>query len=71
MAKSKSKSSKSRSLRKSKSGSPNNKYMGYCLRCKKMVIISGAKMSKTSKGQPMVKGKCPKCSTKVNAFVKR
>lgn len=64
------KSPKHSKSRKSK-GSSYSKYIARCLKCKKNVKISGCKISKTVKGQPMVKGKCGVCGTKVNRFVKK
>ena len=75
MAKSRSRSPKrsaKKSPKRSRSCSPSSKQLqGRCLVCRKTVNISGGKMTKTSKGQPMVKGKCPKCGTTVARFVKR
>ena len=48
-----------------------SKMEGRCLKCKKAVVISGCKMTKTSKGQPMCRGTCPKCGTTVTRFVSR
>ena len=63
------KSPKSSKRSKSPKRSPSSK-CAYCLRCKKNVKITGCKVSKTSKGQPMIKGKCSICGTKVNRFIK-
>ena len=63
------KSPKSSKRSKSPKRSPSSK-SAYCLRCKKNVKITGCKVSKTSKGQPMIKGKCSICGTKVNRFIK-
>jgi len=38
---------------------------GYCMKCKKSVVMKDIKMSKTKRGTPMAKGKCPKCATTV------
>lgn len=45
--------------------------IGYCVRCKSKREMTGAVRSKTKRGQPMMKGKCSKCSTKMNRFIKR
>jgi endogenous inhibitor of DNA gyrase (YacG/DUF329 family) len=37
----------------------------YCVKCKKTVTMKDEKMSKTSKGTNMAKGKCPACGTTV------
>jgi hypothetical protein len=75
MAKSHSRSrSRSRSPKRSVTRSAKrcpSKIEGCCLKCKKTVVISGCKMTKTSKGQPMCRGKCPKCGTTVTRFVSR
>lgn len=75
MTKSRSRSPKhssKKSPKRSRSRSPYSKQMqGRCLVCKKTVNISGGKITKTSKGQPMIKGKCPKCGTTVVSFLKR
>ena len=77
MAKSRSRSPKrsakrspKRSVTRSAKRCPS-KIEGRCLKCKKAVVISGCKMTKTSKGQPMCKGKCPKCGTTVTRFVSK
>ena len=38
---------------------------GYCMKCKKTIVMTGVKMSKTKRGMAMAKGKCPKCGTTV------
>ena len=38
---------------------------GRCMKCKKQVVISGGKESKTANGMRMLKGSCPKCNTTV------
>lgn len=43
----------------------------YCVRCKAKREMDGATKTKTKKGQPMMKGKCSKCGTKMCMFVKR
>lgn len=73
MAKSRSRSPKrsaKRSPKRSVKRSPS-KMQGYCVVCGKKVNISGGKMTKTCKGQPMFQGKCPHCGTKVSRFVSR
>jgi len=37
----------------------------YCVKCKKKVQMKDGKETKTSKGTPMMKGKCPDCGTTV------
>jgi hypothetical protein len=47
----------------------NNMAVGYCVKCKKKgVEIVDAKKTTTSKGKPMMKGKCPHCGTTVCTF---
>ena len=68
------KRSAKRSTKRSKSPKGSkcpSKSTAYCLSCRKMMKITGCKLTKSSKGQPMVKGKCEKCGTKVNKFVKK
>ncbi len=48
-----------------------SKSVATCLPCKKQVKIVGCKMSKSKKGQPMVRGKCEKCGRGVSRFVKK
>jgi hypothetical protein len=38
---------------------------GYCVKCKKKVEMKDPIETKTSKGTPMRKGKCPECNTTV------
>jgi len=38
---------------------------GYCVKCKKKVIIKDPKESLTSKGTKIAKGKCPHCGITV------
>lgn len=45
--------------------------IGYCVRCKAKRDMVGAVKTKTKKGQPMMKGKCSKCSCKMAKFVKK
>tara|TARA_Y100000310_G_scaffold201547_1_gene201646 strand:+ start:2212 stop:2358 length:147 start_codon:yes stop_codon:yes gene_type:complete len=43
--------------------------VGYCVKCKKKgVEIQNAQKTTTSKGKPMMKGKCPHCGTTVCTF---
>ena len=37
----------------------------YCVKCKKKVEMKTPQETKTSKGTPMFKGKCPVCGTTV------
>lgn len=50
---------------------PLQDMIGYCVRCKSKRQMVDATKSKTKLGQPMMKGKCPTCSTKMNRFVKK
>lgn len=43
----------------------------YCVRCGRKVEMVGGVHTKTKTGQPIVKGKCKACGTKVNVFQKR
>lgn len=38
---------------------------GYCVKCKEKVEMKDPQESKTVKGTPMFKGKCPKCGITV------
>ena len=55
---------------KSSKGSPS-KHIAWCVRCHAKVKMTGCKLTKSVKGQPMLKGKCSVCGTKVNRFVKK
>ncbi len=44
---------------------------GYCVKCGGKRQMVGATRSKTKNGQPMIKGKCPKCGTKMARFIKK
>ena len=47
---------------------------GYCVRCKKMVEMSSpvvAEVKGIHGARRAMKGKCPNCSTKVCAFLKK
>ena len=65
-----SKSPKS-SKRSKKSRASPSKHEARCLKCRKTVKITGCKLTKSSKGQPMLQGKCGVCGTKVSTFVKK
>lgn len=41
----------------------------YCVKCGKKVDMVGGKRTKTKSGADMMKGKCPKCGSKVCVFV--
>lgn len=43
----------------------------YCVKCRHMVDISGAKKVKLKNGRWAMKGKCKKCGTKVFRFIKK
>ena len=45
--------------------------LGYCVKCKARREISSPHTTKTKKGQPMIKGKCPKCHTTICRFLKK
>ena len=62
-------SKRSKSSKGSKSSSSKN--IAYCVVCKKKVKMIGCKLTKSVKGQPMLKGKCSVCGTGVNRFVKK
>ena len=42
----------------------------YCMRCKKKVEIKDPKEVTTKNNRKALKGTCPKCGTKVMAFIK-
>ena len=44
-------------------------FEGYCVKCRTKRTIKQNEVVKTSKGQLMAKGVCPKCGTTVNRFV--
>lgn len=45
--------------------------IGYCVRCARKHEMVGVTHGKTKTGQPIAKGKCKVCGTKVNVFQKR
>lgn len=65
-----SKRSKVSKSSKGSKGSPS-KHIAWCVRCHDKVKMTGCKITKSVKGQPMLKGKCSVCGTKVNRFVKK
>lgn len=65
-----SKRSKRSKASKTSKGSPS-KHVAYCVKCAKKVKMTGCKLTKSVKGQPMLKGKCDVCGTKVNRFVSK
>ena len=49
-------------------------YQAYCVKCKKKVEVADPRVEemKNSRGtRRVVKGRCPECSTKVVAFLKK
>jgi predicted RNA-binding Zn-ribbon protein involved in translation (DUF1610 family) len=44
-------------------------YEGYCVKCRKKVIVKQGKVEKTAKGRSMAKGPCPNCGTTVTRFL--
>jgi hypothetical protein len=44
-------------------------FEGYCIKSRKKQMIKDGTVEKTSKGQPIAKGTCPECGTKVTRFV--
>lgn len=61
----------SRKSRKMFGGRSNmNGDNAYCVRCKSVNSMVGAKRAVTKNGRNMLKGKCPKCGTKMNKFLK-
>jgi cytochrome c553 len=61
---------RSKASKSSSKGSPS-KHIAWCVRCHDKVKMTGCKVTKSVKGQPMLKGKCSVCGTKVNRFVKK
>ncbi|BBL45187.1 hypothetical protein MJ1_0006 [Nanobdella aerobiophila] len=47
-----------------------NKYMAYCVKCKKKVEVNNPKEVKLENGRPAIKGTCPVCGTTVFTFIK-
>ena len=45
--------------------------MGYCVKCKAHSKMIGVTESKTKNGQPMLRGRCERCNTKMCKFVKK
>lgn len=43
--------------------------IAYCVKCRAKKEMTGATRTTTKKGQPMMKGKCSKCGTRVCKFV--
>lgn len=46
-------------------------FEGYCVKCKAKKQVKGAEVTKTAKGRPMAKGKCPTCGTTVTRFLSK
>ncbi len=44
-------------------------YEAYCVKCREKRTMKDAKMTKTSNGRNMAKGKCPVCGTTMNKFL--
>jgi len=42
----------------------------YCVKCKKMLIMTNCKKATSSNGRNMIKGVCKVCGTKMNKFTK-
>ena len=42
---------------------------GYCLTCKTKKAMSTYRLTKTKNGQPLIKGKCITCGTKMCKFI--
>lgn len=47
------------------------KYIGYCVRCKKKQEMSKVKITKAKNGRRMAKGLCIKCFCKMCKFLKK
>lgn len=43
----------------------------YCVRCRQSTTGRDVRRAQTRKGQPMLKGKCARCGTGVNRFIKK
>lgn len=43
--------------------------VGYCVKCKCKQSMTKCKRAKTKNNRFMMKGVCPKCSTKMNKFI--
>jgi hypothetical protein len=46
----------------------NINYDGYCMKCKENIIIKNPERIINKRGNPMIKGTCPKCNTVVCNF---
>jgi hypothetical protein len=44
-------------------------FEGYCIKCRTKRTVKDGVRGETSKGQPLVKGICPECGTKVTRFI--
>lgn len=44
-------------------------FEGYCIKCRTKRTVQDGVQGETSKGQPLVKGKCPECGTTVTRFI--
>ena len=61
---------KSRTRRHHKTAkSTKGSCMGYCVKCKCKQSMTKCKRAKTRNNRFMMKGVCPKCSTKMNKFI--
>jgi hypothetical protein len=52
-----------------KGGQREMEFEGYCVKCREKRTVAEGEVTKTAKGVPMVKGKCPKCGTVVTRFL--
>ena len=43
---------------------------GYCVKCKKMQMMTECKKATTSNNRNVLQGKCKTCGTKMNKFIK-
>jgi hypothetical protein len=44
-------------------------FEGYCVKCRAKRQVNNGEKTKTSRGRPMARGKCPVCGTVVTRFL--
>jgi hypothetical protein len=44
-------------------------FEGFCVKCKKKVLVKRGEVKKAANGRKMAQGTCPECKTKVTRFL--
>ncbi len=44
-------------------------FEGYCVKCRKKVLVKGGVVKVAANGRKMAQGNCPNCKTKVTRFL--